>query len=392
MIFIITTSIATQAQDTFPSLGDGFKFYGQDSSFYTRFGFRFQNLLTNQWSIDDGDFEHMELNFLVRRARLKFDGYAVSPRLKYKLELALTNRDIGSELDDPLNNAPKIILDAFIDWNFYKNWSLKVGQAKLPGNRERVISSGDMQFVERSSLNRQYNIDRDVGMQVSHHMTLRNGFYIKKIISVTQGEGRNVTTGNDGGLDYTFRAELLPFGKFDNKGDYTSSDLERTKSPKLSLGFTYDLNKRNVRTRGQNGSFIRDEAGTLKGRTLMTFFADMMFKYDGFSFMGEYVHKSAAGDDPFIFSDAGALIGTLYTGTGLNLNMGYLLEKNWEVALRYTYIHLDECVSNRETEYTFGLSKYIVGHNLKVQTDLGYINIQGRNNMFVNRLQMDIHF
>ena len=36
-----------------------------------------------------------EANFLVRRARLKFDGYALTPKLEYKIELGLSNRDMS---------------------------------------------------------------------------------------------------------------------------------------------------------------------------------------------------------------------------------------------------------------------------------------------------------
>ena len=35
-------------------------------------------------------------------------------------------------------------------WNFYENFELWAGQTKLPGNIERVISSGNLQQVDRS--------------------------------------------------------------------------------------------------------------------------------------------------------------------------------------------------------------------------------------------------
>ena len=50
--------------------------------------FRFQNLYTGEWNIRNDDFnyvEGLESNFLVRRARLKFDGWAYTPKLKYKM-------------------------------------------------------------------------------------------------------------------------------------------------------------------------------------------------------------------------------------------------------------------------------------------------------------------
>ena len=57
-------------------------------------------------------------------------------------------------------------------WNFHENFELWVGQTKLPGNRERVISSANLQQVDRSLLNSRFNIDRDFGFQLRHHFNL----------------------------------------------------------------------------------------------------------------------------------------------------------------------------------------------------------------------------
>jgi hypothetical protein len=186
-----------------------------------KFAARMQLLATSNW---ENGVEN-QTNFLIRRARLKFDGYAFSPKLEYKIELGLSNSDI-SGASEYTNNAPRYILDAVIKWNFYKNFELWFGQTKLPGNRERVISSGDLQMVDRSLLNNCFNIDRDVGFQLRHHINLSNQFIVKEIFSFSQGEGRNVTTGNLGGHQYTGRIELLPFGDFNSKGDYFGSDLK----------------------------------------------------------------------------------------------------------------------------------------------------------------------
>ena len=45
-----------------------------------------------------------------------------------------------------------------------------------------------------------------------------------------------------------------------------------------------------------------------------------------------------------------------------------------------------------ESQYTLGLSKYIVGHKLKVQTDISHLKIAGSNNKLMYRLQVDFHF
>ena len=172
-------------------------------------GFRFQLLGVANFN-ENGE---NSTNFLVRRSRLKFNGFVLSPKLKYKFELGLSNRDI-SGLSIYNRNTPRYIMDAQVKWNFYKNFELWVGQGKLPGNRERVISSGDLQLVNRSLLNANFNIDRDIGFQLRHYFTLSNSFIIKEIFSLSQGEGRNQTIGNLGGLQYTGRLEIFPFGNF----------------------------------------------------------------------------------------------------------------------------------------------------------------------------------
>jgi len=393
LIAILLLSISNvQAQFDTSKFGKGLNILGKDSTYKMRIGVRFQNLMTNTWTESDGNYEDLSTNILVRRARLKFDGYAFSPKLKYKMELGLTNRDIGSGNTSDFKNAPNVVLDAFLDWNFYKNFTLRFGQSKLAGNRERVISSANLQMVDRSLLNSRYNIDRDMGFHLKHHFNISNSFLIREVVSMTQGEGRNVTSGSHDGMDYTFRVEMLPFGAFKSKGDYTGADLKREPDPKLAVGLTYDINQNAVRERGQLGSFIRDDAGIDYGKDLNTFFVDLMFKYQGFSVMAEYAQKATSDEDPIVMDDMNNSIGTFFTGKGMNVQTGYLFKDNWEISLRYTNIMPDKVVSNEETQYTLGLSKYVVGHKLKVQTDVSYTEKEGSDSKLMWRLQTDIHF
>jgi len=377
------------AQFIHAKFGKGLQVVGKDSSFYMKFGMRFQNLFTNEWTLG-GESTDYESNFLIRRSRFKFNGWVLNPNVKWKFEMGLSNRDVSGGGTET-RGANRLILDAYIDWKFHKNFSLKIGQGKLPGNRERVVSSGNLQFVDRSRLNSRYNIDRDFGLHLKHSFKIGENFIVQEIVAFTQGEGRNITEGNFGGNDYTFRLELLPFGKFQSKGDYVNSSIKRESKPKLALGFTYDINKRAAKNRGQNGSFIQDANGDYFGKDLNTFFADAMFKYEGFSFMGEYAFKTTADDNPQVIVDD-VLLSTYYTGTGLNLQAGYMMESNWEVAFRYTTVNPDDLVGNGETQYTLGINKFIVGHKLKVQTDFTYRDRIESNNNFIWRTQVDLHF
>ena len=374
-----------------PKFGKGlFNLIGKDSSFSMNMSARMQMLGTSNWDLNNG-LTNPSSSLLVRRARLKFDGFAYSPKLKYKLELGLSNRDIG-KASSFTNEAPKYILDAVVKWNFSGNFVLWFGQTKLPGNRERVISSGDLQQVDRSLLNSRFNIDRDMGFQLRHHFNLTDTFIVREMFSVSQGEGRNITTGNLGGHQYTSRVELLPFGKFASKGDYRGSDLKFEPAPKLALGFTYDFNNDAVKNRSNQGSYMITDTG-FYSTNISTVFVDAMYKHNGFSFMGEYAVRDA--DDAFAKNSDGTLTGDLVqVGNALNLQTGYLLSETLEISGRYTNIDWDQNITGKgnETQYTLGLSKYILGHKLKVQTDLSYLDLATKNNQFMYRLQVDIHF
>ena len=386
----VCVSLSSQEANA-PKFGKGlFNLIGKDSSFSMNMSARMQILGTSNWDVNNG-LSNPSSSLLVRRARLKFDGFAYSTKLKYKLELGLSNRDIGKATSFT-NDAPKYILDAVVKWNFSGNFVLWFGQTKLPGNRERVISSGDLQQVDRSLLNSRFNIDRDMGFQLRHHFNLTDKFIVKEMFSMSQGEGRNITTGNLGGHQYTTRVELLPFGKFASKGDYRGSDLKFEPAPKLALGFTYDFNNDAVKNRSNQGSYMTTDTG-FYSTNISTVFVDAMYKHKGFSVMAEYAYRDA--EDAFAKNSDGTLTGDeVQVGNALNLQTGYLLSETLEISGRYTNIDWDQNITGKgnETQYTLGLSKYILGHKLKVQTDLSYLNLTGGTNELLYRLQVDIHF
>ncbi|MFT5790794.1 MAG: phosphate-selective porin OprO/OprP [Porticoccaceae bacterium] len=393
IVCLAFTLFNVTAQETnAPKFGKGlFNLVGKDSTFTMKIGARMQFLSTNNWTIEDGSLNNPETNFSVRRARLKFNGFAFSPKLKYKIELGLSNRDL-SGASEFTSNAPRYILDAVVKWNFHENFELWFGQTKLPGNRERVISSGNLQQVDRSLLNSRFNIDRDLGIQLRHHFNLSEKFVVKEAFSIAQGEGRNITTGNIGGHQFTGRVEFLPFGNFTSKGDYSGSDLKREKNAKLAIGVTYDHNNNAVKNRSNQGSYMVTNTGFYE-TNINTVFIDAMFKYQGFSLMAEYADRDAG--DPFAKNLDGTLTGDeVQVGNGLNLQAGYLLTNDWEVSGRYTNIELDTNITGNklENQYTLGVSKYIVGHKLKIQSDVSYLSKGESNNGLMYRLQFDIHF
>ncbi|MFD2915112.1 porin [Psychroserpens luteus] len=384
-------SYSQEISDT--SFGKGLiNFVAKDSSFSIKFAPRFQVRSISSWDHDGDQYGSPEHNFIVRRARLKFDGFAYSPKLKYKIELGLSNRDI-SGANEFNRETPRYILDAVLMWNFAPNWELWAGQTKLPGNIERVVSSANLQLINRSLLNSRFNLDRDVGIQLRHKSDLGGGFLMREKFAISQGEGRNVTEGNEGGLQYTGRLEFLPFGNFKSKGDYVQADLNREKTPKLMVGFTYNLNQNAVRERSGLGDYMFKSDESLYETDVTTIFADAMFKYNGFSFMGEYANRTAANPIAIDVDGTTPTGDVVLTGNALNLQVGYVFKTNYEVVTRFTTLDYDSITNTlSKKQYTLGASKYIVGHKLKVQSDISYSSLDGNDDNITFRLGFDIHF
>jgi hypothetical protein len=382
---------AQEVSDT--KFGKGMiNFIAKDSSFSVKFAPRIQSRYQGQWDYDGEEYDEANLNFIVRRARLKFGGFAFTPKLKYKMELGLSNRDIsGASIYN--RNTPRYILDAVIMWNFHENFELWAGQTKLPGNIERVVSSANLQLIDRSLLNSKFNIDRDMGVQLRHKTKWGRNFITREKFSISQGEGRNITVGNLGGLQYTSRLELLPFGEFSSKGDYSQGDLKREKSIKAMFGFTYDINNNAVKNRSNMGSYMTQSNGGLFETDISTVFIDGVIKYNGFALTGEYASRNADTIEALEAdgrTKTGAVVGA---GSAINFQGSYLLKNNVEMTLRYTNVDFKEVTRLSDLQQiTYGISKYVVGHSLKIQADLTFSQSDATRDYVLFRTGFDLHF
>ena len=143
-----------------------------------------------------------------------------------------------------------------------------------------------------------------------------------------------------------------------------------------------------VKTRSNQGSYMTNDIGYYE-TNISTVFIDAIVNYKGFSFMGEYSNRDA--EDPIAKNSDGSETGDLVSeGNGLNIQSGYLFKKNWELTGRYSFIDLK--LSEISEQYTLGVSKYIVGHKLKVQSDISYLTLDDIGSEIRFRLQVDIHF
>jgi len=393
LLFVGLLSIVQAQEISDTKFGKGMiNFIAKDSSFSVKFAPRIQSRFQSQWDYNEEEYDDAELNFLVRRARLKFGGFAFTPKLKYKIELGLSNRDLsGASVYN--RNTPRYILDAVVMWNFHENFELWAGQTKLPGNIERVVSSANLQLIDRSLLNSKFNIDRDMGIQLRHKTKLGGNWISREKFSISQGEGRNITEGNIGGLQYTSRLELLPFGEFSSKGDYSQGDLKREKSIKAMFGFTYDINNNAVKNRSNMGSYMTQFNGSLFETDITTVFIDGVIKYNGFALTGEYASRNADTIEALEAdgrTKTGAVVGA---GSAINFQGSYLFKNNVEMTLRYTNVDFKEVTRLSDLQQiTYGISKYVVGHSLKIQADLSFSQSSSMRDFVLFRTGFDLHF
>jgi hypothetical protein len=73
--------------------------------------------------------------------------------------------------------------------------------------------------------------------------------------------------------------------------------------------------------------------------------------------------------------------------------MGYLMKNNWEIAGRFTQVNPESYYLNNDIkQYTLGFSRYVVGHNLKVQGDISLTQEASKENKMMFRLQTEFNF
>lgn len=358
-------------------IGKGITFQPRSKWYSMTLRFRMQNMVGLSF---DRDFSLTQTEARVKRLRLRFDGYIYSPKLVYSIQLGFTPYDT-KELP---NGNTNIVRDAIVYYVPNAHWNIGFGQTKIKANRARVNSSSALQFVDRSIVNSEFNLDRDFGFFGEYNGRIGKRFRLSAKGSITLGEGRNWSTSSDGGLAYTGRLELYPLGRFKSKGDVIEGDFEYEEQVRILLAGAYSYNSRAARLQGQNGALMPDG----EHRNLGAYFFDFILKYRGFAFYTDFMGRTC--DTPLFDDNEGIFV---YTGKGLNLQTSYLIKQKWEIALRNSTMFPDREVQSlagyrRWNQTTIGVTRYLIGHSLKLQADASYNHQSGALNPNYNRWEI----
>jgi phosphate-selective porin OprO and OprP len=339
------------------SFKKGLGFFDPDSLFGLNIRFRMQNRVGMN-TIDDSNLSPNDFEANVRRLRLRFDGFLGRTNFTYYLQLSFSRGD--QDWDN--TGFPGVVRDAMVFYNFTPDFYIGFGQGKLPGNRQRVTSSGALQFADRSSLNAVFNIDRDFGVMAYYHSTI-GGLDYKLKTAISSGEGRNINR-TDNGLSYTGRVEILPLGEFLDDGDFFEGDLKREPTPKISFGLSRSFNHKALRTHGQRGTF------TPQSQDIVSSFIDVIAKYNGWAVAVEYATRSIENQQIFMINENNVYS---YTGSGINAQLSYVFSSKYEIAGRFTMLEPGQPIKLFENNleiYTLGFSKYFPEHRNKIQLNI----------------------
>lgn len=362
--------------------GKGIKFASADSLFTLSLGGRVQTMFEGRYNEEDNT---TSADFILRRARLNFQGTAFNPRLTYRIQIGFAQGDITAANSEVQNNL--VLRDAML---FYqaKPWlKLGFGQTKLPGNRQRQVSSANLQLVERSIANNNFTLDRDKGFWTYTSFNVEKAL-LKTTVAISSGEGR-IESSQNGKLSFASRVEFLPFGEFTSGGDYVESDVEREKKPKLSLAAVYSLNDNATRSMGQLGEYLFNGTQT----DINYWGADLLYKHKGFSLQSEFYNRKSNSAIIVNLKDS-TQRNAVIQGKAFIIQSGFFVTKRNEVAVRYASIDPRAAVAavvKGQREFVIGGSHYFAKHALKIQSDVSLYKTDSQKE-YVYRLSCVLSF
>jgi phosphate-selective porin OprO/OprP len=225
--------------------------------------------------ITENDFQDENLYLGLNRARIKVGGHSYRPWLGYFVEYELQSG---------------YLLDFRLMFTKYPWMKVKVGQWKVQYNRERIISSGKQQTMERSILTRAFTVDRQQGLSLYGHFDGAGAANFNYWISAFMGTGRGNKFNDDKHLMYMSRLQWNILGK---PIKFTGSDLEYYKQPSLLIAFGA-LTNQSPYTRfsaqggGQLEGFEEEAPGQYR---VNQFLGETAFKYRGWGWQQEFHFK-----------------------------------------------------------------------------------------------------
>jgi len=395
-LFLISFNINSQSTLDSYSFGEGISFTADNGSMIKLSGYAQPHAeIKNYIDLEENSSSN---RFRLRRLRLRFDGQASNPKFAYRFQVDLSG---SSETGEATGD---FLLDAYVSYDITNRIKVIFGQrSTYTDNRELFMNSNSLQLVERSRLTSAFSSIREFGLFLSGNFRLNGqGSYLRPYFVLTNGDGINNFDKDLGGLKIGGRIDFLPFGLFTNKGQFRQIDVMRELTPKFVIGVNYSHNSGMSSRRGRNSGSILylNELGQQSLPDYTKYGIDFLFKYNGFSALGEYVKSSSTVPTDIIervrndgstsssflvngVQDIESYVnGRMMLGEAYNIQMGYLFKSGITIDSRYTHLKADDnsflnnaTFYNRPNYYTLGIGK-LLGRNYgaKIQGSITFVD------------------
>lgn len=361
----------------------GFELKTKDNRFLIQIQSRLQFRFATPGDQDPVNFDDYQQGkhpvFKINRARLKVGGQAFQPWLKYYWEYELSQSNL---------------LDFRIMLEKWKWLSLKIGQWKVEFTRERFISSGEQQMMDRSLINRPFTVDRQQGIELYGHLKGKSVADFNYWVSALTGTGRGNTKNDDASLMYFGRLQWNCLGR---PVDFEGGDLEYHEKPAAIIALAGVTNQSPYTRFSQSGggSLEGFENGNPGQYRVNQWNLESAFMQKGFSWQSEWHHKSITDK---LNNNSNTKL------KGYYLQAGYFFHelipgwpKKLEIAVRHaSYKPSDGINKNTQNETSLIGNWFFSGHKNKLSSELSYFDYQDKNLALAAglrfRLQWDISF
>jgi hypothetical protein len=336
----------------------------------------------------------------VNNALIHVKGNFSDEKLSFLLQMDLTD--------------PYPLLDAWASYTPVEWLKITTGQKQsFSGSRSMMFQEQTRALDNHSLANRTFFLSgRELGLFLESRLSI-GGVGLDLGAAVTSGDGRNSfgessTDFDLGGLKYSGRVTLFPLGHFTGDNDLTGTDFAREKSVKIALGsaFSYNQGASNSIGEGHGDFTLYNKDGAMNYPDYQKLSIDLLMKYQGFTFLAEYINATANNLDDLYRAESGMsqlynkdIADYLKLGNGLNVQLGYLLKSNWAVDVRYSTITPEwkdyKTLIDNRTECTVGIAKYFVDNRLKIQLLGSYLDTPDNvtdKNAFQVTLNMHVVF
>jgi hypothetical protein len=263
-------------------------------------------------------------------------------------------------------------------------WGVRLGQWKVPYNREEINSSFRLELVDRSMLNEFFYLGRDIGID----FVVGPKNYRVHLAAFT-GAGRNITIPRSSRNPlFVARAELAPVGKF----VYDQPNLKKEQLVNIGLSAALmdisqsEIEIGKIKGRADRSSFMKAiDAAKIPG-TLFAAEGDLKVWWDMVGFETEFLYNGYKKD---------------FSAFGLRIQPSIVID-NLGIAARYSLLSVKKVPGGEfdvrgmkikgdnktAHEITFGPSYYFKGHNLKVQLDYSPLIFEGQDGK--NKIQQHL--